>query len=429
MVLRRWSRWASLSSMFALTCMVSVGSPGCAGEGGPTAASFDDAITQVDQSTVKRQAIGNCWVYATTSWLEALHKGATGEEVNISESWITYWHWFDQLAEGFPRAAISTGGWYSQAAFLIDRYGLMKEGDFLPLDAESEMSFHQKTALSQANESLKSGALAEAVKTHDRAAIRKELDRVWGLTAEQSKRMDAVFGAAVDRTLDKSDDAKAAASANRVILPSSFAARLMDPQTKQMVNGTLADALGASGLSIWFPRTGKFAFQAVDYPSQPAERRAFWKRVQRALHDQVPVITSWKVDFNALTRDSRFSKAELDKRGPGPQGGHMTVMHDYQAEVPGLGLLEAGKQATREEMDKALSDDTVIQFVRVKNSWGSIRPDRWDDAIVAGYHDLEMPYLNGPIKDCLVDDKGETDTKNCPTQVVPLGDVVLPAGY
>lgn len=425
MGLRRVSRWLSFSSMLALAA---VAAPGCTAEGSPTAAG-SDAITQVDQSAVKRQAIGNCWVYATTSWLEALHKGATGEEVNTSESWITYWHWFGQLAEGSPPTTIATGGWYSQAALLIDRYGLMKEGDFLPLDADSEMSFHQKTALNQVNESLKNGALKDAAKNHDRLTIRKELDRAWGLTAEQSKRMDAVFGAAVDRTFDESEEAKAAAKANLVIPASDFAARLMDPQTKQMVNGTLADAIGKGGLSIWFPRTGPFAFQEVNYPTQPAQRRQFWKRVQRALHDQVPVITSWKVDFNALTRDSHFSKDELDKRGPGPQGGHMTVMHDYQAEVPGLGLLEAGKQATREEMAAALSDDTVIQFVRVKNSWGAIRPDRWDNAIVAGYHDLEMPYLNGPIKDCLTDDKGETDTKNCPSQVTPLGDVVLPAGY
>src|SRR4051794_37784412 len=103
MVLRRLSRWLSLSSMLALAGVAGVASSGCTGEGGPTATSFDD-ITQVDQSTVKRQAIGNCWVYATTSWLEALHKGATGEAVNTSESWITYWHWFDQLAEGFPRS-------------------------------------------------------------------------------------------------------------------------------------------------------------------------------------------------------------------------------------------------------------------------------------------------------------------------------------
>ena len=102
--------------------------------------------------------------------------------------------------------------------------------------------------------------------------------------------------------------------------------------------------------------------------------------MQRALHDGQPVITSWKVDFNALNSSSVFSLAELTRRGPGKQGGHMTVMHDYQAEVPGLGLLKAGEPATADQMQKALADGTKIQFVRVKNSWGGIRPDRWNQA-------------------------------------------------
>lgn len=151
--------------------------------------------------------------------------------------------------------------------------------------------------------------------------------------------------------------------------------------------------------------------------------------MQKALHDQLPVVTSWKVDFNALTRDSRFSKAELDRRGPGHQGGHMTVMHDYQAEVPGVGLLRAGEQATPEQMEKALADDTKIQFVRIKNSWGGLRPDRWDNAILPGYHDLEMDYINGPIKECEEAASGQTAPASCTREITPLWDVVLPAGY
>jgi hypothetical protein len=151
--------------------------------------------------------------------------------------------------------------------------------------------------------------------------------------------------------------------------------------------------------------------------------------VQRALHDGQPVIASWKVDFNALSSSSAFSLAELQRRGPGRQGGHMTVMHDYEANVPGLGLLKAGQAATPEQMSKALSDDTSIVFVRVKNSWGGIRPDRWSSAAVPGYHDLEMKYLDGPIKQCAEKADGSTDTSSCTTEVTPLWDVVLPAGY
>ena len=79
-------------------------------------------------------------------------------------------------------------------------------------------------------------------------------------------------------------------------------------------------------------------------------------------------------------------------------------------------------------MTKALADGTKIQFVRVKNSWGGIRPDLRDDAVLPGYHDLEMGYLNGPIKEC-VKVNGRSDPTNCPRSIAPLWDVTLPAGY
>mgnify|MGYP000729957578 CR=1 FL=1 len=115
-------------------------------------------------------------------------------------------------------------------------------------------------------------------------------------------------------------------------------------------------------------------------------------------------------------------------RGPGRQGGHMTVLHDYQADVPGLGLLKAGEQATPDQMTKALSDDTKIVFWRTKNSWGGIRPDRWSEAAIPGYHELMNDYMQGPIKEC-AEVNHTSDPNNCPRQVTPWWDAVLPAGY
>ncbi len=422
------SRWLSLASMLALATL---GAAGCAADtdnDNDDAESSTDDITQVSHSKVKRQSIGNCWLYATTSWLEALNKGATNQEQNTSESWLTYWHWYEQLTNGRASDEISTGGSYGTAADLIARYGIMNEADFIPSEGSSEMSNRQSTALNAINASLKTGVLKDPAVRRDRKAVRKELDRAWGLSEEMTRRIDKVFGPGVERTLDRSGPANDAARANKVIRPQDFKARLKDPETGAFVNGTLADALGKSS-GWWAPREGKFAWNEETYPLSPTERRAFWKRVQNALHDGQPVITSWKVDFNALTRDSHFSKAELDRRGPGSQGGHMTVMHDYQAEVPDVGLLKAGEQATPQQMEKALADGTKIQFVRVKNSWGGIRPDRWDDAVLPGYHDLDLDYLNGPIKECEEDASGHTDPSRCNRQVTPLWDVVLPAGY
>jgi hypothetical protein len=422
------SRWLSIASLLALASTTAVG---CASETPSDAASSDDGsgsstddITSVNQSAVKRQSIGNCWLYATTSWLEALNKAATNEEKNTSESWLTYWHWYEQLANGRAFGEVSTGGSYGTAANLIARYGITLEKDFIKAEAESEMSNRQSSALNAVNASLKNGALKDAVARRDKKAIRKELDAAWQLDADTIGRIDAVFGEGVDKTLDRAY--VQSAPGKGIIRAVDFPARLKDAASGQFVKGTLADAIGAGG--SFGPRQGKFAFNEATYPSDDAGRRAFWKRVQKALHDEVPVLMSWKVDFNALTSDSHFSFEQLQSRGPGRHGGHMTVAHDYQADVPGVGVLKAGEPATKDQMEKALADGTRIQFVRVKNSWGGIRPDRWNQAAIAGYHDLDMKYLNGPIKSCPGED-APTDPSVCTGTEVPLWDVVLPAGY
>lgn len=426
------SRRLMFASLLALGAASAVG---CAAESESEKAASDDGtnvsvddITHVNQTKVKRQSIGNCWIYATASWFESLEQSATGDEMNSSESWLTYWHWFDQLRTagryGGSPMEIQTGGTYGVAADLLDRYGIVLEKDFIASEAESEMSNRQSSALAAINASLKSGALMDPAVLKDSAKLRAELDKAWGLEPSVVARIDAVFGKDVSKTLDRAY--VNTPPGNGILRPVDVPALLRNPATKATMKGTLQDALGRR-VNSW-TRSGQYAFQEETYPYDSTQRRAFWKRVQAALHDQVPVITSWAVDFNALSSSSRFSLAELERRGPGRQGGHMTVMHDYQAEVPGIGLLEAGKQATPEQMRAALAEGTKIEFVRVKNSWGGIRPDRWSEAAIPGYHDLELAYLNGPIKKCAEKD-GKTDTTNCTSQQIPLWDVVLPAGY
>lgn len=425
-------RWLSLVLVAAAGALAA---PGCAADheadavttGDEEGASVDD-ITSVDHSDVKRQSIGNCWIYATSSWLEALAKGATGETMNTSESWLTYWHWFEEIANGEAGAEVETGGSFETGVGLVLRYGVVLEKDFIPEEATAEMSMRQSSALNAINASLKTGALKEPAARRDRALVRKELDKAWQLSSEVVGRIDKVFGATVNRTLDRSYRTRA--PGNAVLRAADVKARLVDPQTKQASTGTLADAIGTrSGEGWWATRSGKFAWVGVSYPVDPVARRAFWKRVQRALHDKQPVVTTWDVDFNALTSNARFSMAELQRRGPGRQGGHLTVAHDYQADVPGVGLLEAGKPATPQQMDAALADGTKIEFLRVKNSWGGIRPDRWSQAAIPGFHDLELAYLDGPIKKCQQRPDGETDTTKCTLQSTPLRQVVLPGGY
>jgi hypothetical protein len=410
------------SAFASLILAGSVFGAGCAqGEGtddGLTGASTDP-IVDIDSSAVKRQSIGNCWIYATASWAESLIKQADAhdQEVNLSESYWTYWHWFDQIANGQATTEVTTGGFYTTAAEIISRYGIVFEADFIPSEASVEMSARQKSALANINASLKSGVLSNAAKRRDRAAVRSELNAAFQLDANVVAAMDAVFAPNVSRTLDKSSVSLAGSIVKRA---SDFKAKLRDPQTKAVQMGTLQDAIGVGSGG---PRTGKYAWQDAYYPSDAAGRRTTLARVQRAMQDGQPVLVSWYVDFNAMG-DGQFKAPPAT---PGKQGGHMVIVEDYQvSNVPGFGTLPAGTVETRPDALKAaLSSQSTIDFIRIKNSWGTQRPDPLH--IGLGYYDLYMQYLNGPIKECTTN-PDETPTSDC-WDATPLSEFVLPAGY
>jgi len=381
-----------------------------------------DDITQVDHSKVKRQSIGNCWLYATVGWVEALNKAETGTELNLSETYLTYWHWFDQIANGSARAEINTGGSWTTAIELMNRYGLMTEKDFIATEEEAEMSARQSSALDKINASLKSGDLKDSAARRDRAKVRAALDAAFALTPEVKEKLDKTFKAAVSRTLDRSR----VTAAEGILRTKEIPVRLKAGPAVDSVSATLADAIGTS--RGWASRReGRLAWNEVDHPYRATDHRSFEKRLQAALHDQQPIIVSWKVDFNALTSSAVFSLEELQRKGPGRQGGHMTVLHDYEAEVPELGLLKAGETATPEQMTAALGDGTKVLFWRTKNSWGGIRPDRWASAAIPGYHDLTTAYMVGPIKSC-EQVNGTSDPNDCYDEK-PWWDAVLPPGY
>jgi hypothetical protein len=427
--LLRRSRWFSFAALMALSggaitgCTVASEEAGELDEEGAST----DAITQVNHSKVERQSIGNCWIYATASWYEALNKMATGQEMNSSQSYITFWHWFDQVANGAAGDEISTGGSYSVSAELINRYGIMLEKDFIPEEAEAEMSNRQASALSTINASLKSGVLKDSAARRDRALVLKELFKAWNLNEAVQGYITKTFGPSVSKTLDKSYKTKK--TGTLILRAKDVPAKLKDPQTGKWENLTLQDAIGTKG-SWWGPRQGKYAWNEADYPYDASGRRQFQKRIQKALHDGQPVIMSWLVDFNALASNGSFTVEEIKRRGgPGRQGGHMVVAHDYEIDnVPGFGTLKAGTAETRPEaLTAALDNKAVVKFIRIKNSWGTYRPDRWNEASIPGYHDLYMTYLDGPVKQCEEKD-GVTDPNDC-RDATPLWDSVFPPGY
>jgi hypothetical protein len=106
------------------------------------------AVTSIRNTPVKKQTVGNCWLYAFMGWAEALHKGATGLTVQLSVSYLTYWHWFDQLVafgECAPTSINEGAGW-GVAKALVSRYGVMRTVDFIPEEALREDSTRQEPA-------------------------------------------------------------------------------------------------------------------------------------------------------------------------------------------------------------------------------------------------------------------------------------------
>ena len=121
MRLLSWSRSFLAASFLACAAFVS----GCDDTG-----SNSENITDVNQTDVERQSIGNCWLYATASWVESMHLTATGEEFDISQSYWTYWHWYGEILT-MSGDELETGGFESTAFEIIRERGLMSEADFI----------------------------------------------------------------------------------------------------------------------------------------------------------------------------------------------------------------------------------------------------------------------------------------------------------
>lgn len=400
------------ASLLALSPLVT----GCTDD----AASATEDVTDILNSSVKNQSIGNCWIYATMGWAESLHLTQTGEELNLSESWISYWHWYEEIAgapPGFVRLArlddgqLSTGGWFGLAGEIARRYGVIEEGAFIPEEAEAARSSRQSKALSAINASLKTGALMEAAARADRRLVRAELDKAWGLSPEVSAAIDAAFAEDVSRTMLSSG----------VKLPADSPIRSTG-SIEVGRNISLADAFGEPvSPSNVLQRKGKYAWNEARYPSTALGRRDLQRRMQAAMHEGMPVILTWFVDFAAMSG----STFKAPPATPGRQGGHMTVVEDYEiSNVPGFGTLEAGTLITDPKaLEAALAPEATLDFIRIKNSWGlGLAPDEAGDEF-RGYYDLYAAYLDGTLTKCTESNGDKCGTK---TEVSGATNLILP---
>jgi hypothetical protein len=360
------------------------GGVACSGGEGPVdpTAARGDEIVDVPNSEIKRQTIGNCWLYASMGWVESLELlGGAAQADNFSESYLTMWHWYEQIVDS-SRTEVQTGGWFSTATSLMTRYGLVREGDFLPAEAELQDSAAQKLALARVNDALKQGApnelnpwLGRLASRGDRtpANVRRVLAEAYGLSPAMVANLDAVFGPGAPRRLDQST------------APTPAWLR----RTGDVVVGNKAP--GAPVVTA--PLSKVIPLWGTASPSFSGNNRGLLRRVQRALHDRNPVVIAWQVEWDARDRLAGTFKLVPTMNGEW-DGAHMTVIEDYQAaRVPNLGTLLAGTQATDAELTAALADQVEISFLRIKNSWGNTADPTGQDGPFIGYFDLYNDYL------------------------------------
>ncbi len=369
---------------------------GCAD---PEISTNESDVVDIDHSKVKRQAIGNCWVYATVGWAESLHLTHSGEELNLSESWISYWHWYEQIVGDANISTVivrgsdelATGGWWTVGVELMRRYGVVDEGTFIEEEADDIRSASQAAAEDAIREALESGVLKDPAARKDRALVRQVLDEAWGLTPEVRAQLDATFGSDVSKNLvdSLSGDIADAGDWEGFYTADDIDAGVDSNDESHVL--TLADAIGEPTSRDVHNRKGKYAWDRQWVPWYDSDKRNQQILVQKALHRRLPVVMSWWVDFNAEEDDGTYRKKAAT---PGNQGGHMVNIEDYEIDnVPGYGTLKAGELADADALQAALDPDAKIKFFRIKNSWGTGFPPPAGLEEFAGYHDLYTEYL------------------------------------
>ena len=270
----------------ALASVLALSSFAVAGCGEESTDSQSNDVGDAKNSKVERQAIGNCWLYATASWAEGLHIWATGQEPDLSQSYWTFWHWYGEIVDGAAWTEISTGGNTWTAHDIIRNRGLMMEEDFVAEDVTSEMSSRQSSALAKINEEIKTGRLKSSSSRNDEKLVLTVLMDAWQLKPEVREQIIQVFGEDASQTLAYGGDTTGTKIVAAKDFPVAYPERETDPSTPTIRETNLEEAMGE--------------WKTVRYPSNASARRDFQIRVQKTFHDGVAAVVTWDVDFNAM---------------------------------------------------------------------------------------------------------------------------------
>jgi hypothetical protein len=328
-------------------------------------------VTSVKHTAVKRQSIGNCWLYAQATWLESLLKDTNGEDVDVSETYWTYWDLYHKLLEKkpVPEEELNTGGTWGMSSEIIRRYGWVTEAEFIESEATETMSEAQSCAEDYIMAQGKEGGTLYDVNLRTPEYVRAELDKAFSCDGKYTVNMDAA------REKERS------------------ATKTMLVDVKSGRQYSLATMLNS-----WRQISGPGAYGSVEGKKLVSEvelsrYRNIEQRIKKALNDRYPVVMSFYVTFNAPDQNGVFNLTTLAEKGElGSGGGHMVVLHDYTVDnVPsddGFISLAEG------DLDPELKEKALLgemNYLVAKNSWGANRRDRpW---LRDGYSRFTWDYL------------------------------------
>jgi hypothetical protein len=378
-----------------------------------------EPVTDVSHTDVRNQSIGNCWSYASAAWVESLHRARTGQSVNVSESWITFWDWHRKITgtgvttnATTMRSEVSTGGWWDSAMTILRDRGVVMEDEFIPEEAMSARSSRQSEALAAINNELNgTGRLATAQSRRDPQMVLNVLLDAWRINDTVRAEMRRVYGISARSTLATTTQTPATWMRRATAFPIRSAVARSSTGTAVSWDGNLSDVIPG----------GRYAWKSVSYPTTASSRLAVQRRLMRALNAAQPALVSWLVDFNARnTSTGAFTIETLRAAsGPGRQGGHLVTTEDYEVIVRQPGQperrLAAGEMASAADMRLAEQYGEMV-FLRIKNSWGTAQGPL--GGTFGGYHDLYTSYLNGPIR-----------WTEASADRVPLSSIILPSGF
>jgi hypothetical protein len=310
-----------------------------------TSNSAEVTATHIPVSSAKRQALGNCWLYAAMSWLESnLMVETNGREYNFSESYMLYRIYEMRLMKSiyenqpFPESIYSGGEWH-EIVDLINEYGVMLEKDFIPSEANNPTSETQAHAEAYINESLANGTLRH---DHSADAVQRELRNAFGVN------------------------------------PNEFGRHIISADSIEFGGRTLRKAL-----TEWHEHKIEFTAPRGSARPQRAKLTAQGERVMIAIKDHLnqhrPLLANWWIDFNGV--DNTGTASTKNYRTAGAGGAHMTNLVDYIAS--GVDPQSGHPFVTDEgEVSDGLKELAVrygtIDALIMRNTWGEKRDDRPD---------------------------------------------------